>query len=468
VITKVRVSAAEAVADIADGASVLVGGFAGGGTPFNLLDALIARGLRGLTVIGNSYFQVWPLVEAGCLRRLVSSFPAPRDPAQRERFRALHDHGDLEVEVVPQGTFAERIRAGGFGLPAFFSPVGVGTELASGKEVRRFGGRDHVLETALTADFALVKAWHADPYGNLDYHLAARNFNPAMAMAGRTTIAEVEALVALGDLDPAAVVTPGIFVDRVVPVPSQVAWTARGQRQSYATVGAVKDSTQPRFGGKPRLTRELVALRVIRELEPGMHVNLGTGIPTVIGNLLPPDSGVVLHSENGLLGYGRFADEAERDVDLVSATGEPVTLSPGACIMSSGEAFAMVRGRHLDLSVLGALQVAENGDLANWSTGHDAARGVGGAMDMVAGVGRVIVTMEHTTLAGAPKLVERCTLPLTGRGVVSQVATDLAWIEVTPEGFLLRELTPGWTFDEVQALTAARLHPAPNLREMEM
>jgi 3-oxoacid CoA-transferase len=465
---KIRAEAAEVVADIRDGATVLIGGFSSGGTPYTLIDALLAQGARSLTVITNGYYQAWPLVEAGRVRRLVASFPVPRDPAQGRLFLERYGRGELEVEVVPQGTFVERIRAGGAGIPAFYCPTTVGTELAEGKETRRFGSKECVLETALRGDFALIRAHRADPYGNLTYNLAARNFNPTIATAAAQTIVEVEEVVALGEIPPTEVVTPGIFVDHVIRAPRQVHWTAPGYRV-HATITAAKDHARSRFGGKPRLTRELIGLRVSRELRRGMAVNLGTGIPTVIANLTPPDAGVRFQSENGLLGYGPFADEAARDVDLVSATSEPVTLLPGASIGSSCDAFEMLRGGHLDLSVLGALQVAENGDLANWRRGdREAVGNVGGAMDIVSGTKRVIVAMEHTTAGGEPKLVERCTLPLTGRGVVSSVATDLAWIDITPEGFLLREVAPGWTAEEVRALTGARLRVAPDLREMEL
>lgn len=219
-----------AVAGIADGAVVLVGGFGGGGTPNNLVTALVAEGARELTVVASGFGQVWPLIEARQVRRFISSFPLPWEPPKRRLFEEMHAAGEIELEIVPQGTLVERIRAGGMGIPAFYCPVGARTELAAGKEERLFNGVPCVLETAITGDVALVKAHRGDPYGNLDYRLAARNYNPLMATAGRLTIAEVDETVALGEMEPAAVMTPGLFVQRVVAVPKQVVWTYMGPR----------------------------------------------------------------------------------------------------------------------------------------------------------------------------------------------------------------------------------------------
>ena len=217
----------EAVADIPDGAVIALGGFAGVGVPSHLVRALLRQGARDLTLICNAGHIVRPhiydagdLVAQGRVRRLITTFashPSPRvvGPAE-ERWRA----GDLEVEVVPQGILAERLRAGGAGIPAFWSPVGVGTPLAEGKEVRRNpDGSVWVLEYALPVDYALIKAWRADPLGNLVYRRTARNFNPVMATCARVTVAEVEEVVPLGALEPEAIVTPGVYVDRVVAVP---------------------------------------------------------------------------------------------------------------------------------------------------------------------------------------------------------------------------------------------------------
>ncbi|HEU0073765.1 MAG TPA: 3-oxoacid CoA-transferase subunit B [Dehalococcoidia bacterium] len=206
------------------------------------------------------------------------------------------------------------------------------------------------------------------------------------------------------------------------------------------------------------LTRELIALRVARELRDGMVVNLGIGLPTLVANFLPEDATIVLHAENGILGYGGIVtDEAEFDQDLINAGGQPVTLAPGASFFDSATSFAMIRGGHVDVTVLGGLQVSAQGDLANWAVAGRGGGAIGGAMDLAAGAKRVIVAMEHTTRDGEPRILEQCTYPLTAQRCVDLIVTNLAVIEVTGQGLALREVAPGVSADEVRAAPAARL-----------
>ena len=219
---------------------------------------------------------------------------------------------------------------------------------------------------------------------------------------------------------------------------------------------------------KERLEREVIAMRVAKELENGSYVNLGIGIPTLVSNFLPPDLTVFYHSESGVLNCGPLADEGEEDIDLINAGGQFLKPVPGMSFFSSTHAFAMIRGGHVDATVLGALQVSETGDLANWMLPARGVGNIGGAMDLCAGAKRVIVAMEHTDSQGQPKVVEKCTYPLTGKECVSLVVTDVAVMAVTPEGLLLREMAPGWTAEDVQEITAARLSLAHDLKEIEL
>ncbi|MCY3645713.1 MAG: 3-oxoacid CoA-transferase subunit B [Chloroflexi bacterium] len=218
---------------------------------------------------------------------------------------------------------------------------------------------------------------------------------------------------------------------------------------------------------KPRLTRELVAMRVAQELAPGSTVNLGVGMPTLVAAFAPPDANILLQSENGILGYGGFSEEAY-DQDLVNAGGQPITLNPGASFFDSAASFAMIRGGHIDTAVLGGLQVSERGDLANWSVPERGGGSIGGAMDLAVGARRLIVAMEHTTKDGRPRILRECTYPLTARGCVDLIVTDLAVVEVGPEGLMLREVAPGWAPGEVVTLTDAPLTVPRGVPEMEL
>ncbi|HUF40267.1 MAG TPA: 3-oxoacid CoA-transferase [Anaerolineales bacterium] len=434
-----------AAAMVPDGAVLMAGGFGMTGAPIHLLHALAETGVKGLTLISNNVGEEGlgggRLLRNGQIAKAIGSFFTSNPEAvQAER------EGRLEVVLIPQGSLAEAIRAGGAGIAGFYTPTAAGTLVAEGGETREIGGRLHVFVPALRADAAFIRAWRADTSGNLVYRMTEQNFNRAMATAADLVIAEVEEIVPVGALDPSEIHTPGMYVDYLVE--------ARTSLEDLGSSAAVLD----RSGIDA--ARSAIARRALRELVRGQVVNLGVGIPTLVADLIAPDDGIILHTENGMLGVGPSPAEGSALDYPVNAGKIPVTALPGSSYFDSADSFALIRGGHVDVAVMGGLQVDENAGLANWSIPGKPLLGMGGAMDLATGAKKLIITMTHTGPGGEPKIVPKCTLPLTAAGAVDLVITELG-VFAYPDGRLtLIEVMPGATLEQVRENTSAKFEEA--------
>jgi len=491
-LNKVLSSFDEAIADITDGDSIAMECWGVPGTAQNLIAAVKRKGVKDLTVISHNFFPmpvfseeeaITPTALLPQLKKLIAAVVGVRQLGAGAFVKEYVARG-LEVELSTHGTLASRLYAGAAGLGGFFNPVGVGTILAEGKETRTIAGKEYLLEEPIRPDYAFIRGYKADKLGNLVYRGTYRTDQPAMAMAARVTIAEVDEIVEVGGIDPEHVVTPGVFIDRIVQIPEDGLGTERKRRDMINKFGGIDIARKMLFKGecidespdlaqaegrKTRLDRDVIAMRAAKELKDSDYANLGIGIPNLCALHIP--EGIIFQSENGALGYGPLVleDEIEKaEFHYVDAGARFFTPVPGMAVFDLLTSFAMIRGGRL-VTILGGLQVSEKGDLANWNATGDALTGtIGGGMDLAVGAKRVIITMEHTNKEGKPKIVNECSYPLTARACVDLVVTDLAVIEVTPAGLVLKEVAPGWTADEVQALTEPKLIIPPDLKEIEL
>lgn len=437
-----QITLQQAVAMVKDGDILLQGGFGMTGNPVHLMHALAETPTKNLTFIGNNVGEAGigggRLLRNGQIKKMIGSFFT----SNPEAVKAAQD-GVVEYELLPQGTLAEAIRAGGAGIGGFFTPTSAGTELAKGRETKVLNGVEQVFIPGIRGNVAFVRAWKADTAGNLQYRMTEQNFNRAMATAADLVIAEVQEIVPVGEIAPESIHTPGSYVDYLVEAKLEI--------EDLGSSAAVSSSK------KVSEIRSNMAKRALKELKKGDVVNLGIGIPTLVADFISDEDGIILHTENGMLGVGPAPADGGGAMDYpVNAGKVPVTALKGSSYFDSADSFAMIRGKHIDVAIMGGLQVDEAANLANWAVPGQPLLGVGGAMDLASGAKKLIITMMHNEKDGDAKIVPACTLPLTALKAVDMVITDKAVFEFIDGKLTLTEIMPGSTLDEVRASTTAK------------
>tara|TARA_E500000331_G_C17273081_1_gene720336 strand:+ start:26082 stop:27422 length:1341 start_codon:yes stop_codon:yes gene_type:complete len=425
---------------IKSGDTIIVGGFGMTGTPIHLLNAISESGITSLTYIGNNIGEPGlgggKLLRNGQIKKVIGSFFTTNPEVY-----AAYQSKELQVDLLPQGTLIEAIRAGGSGIKGFYVETGANTDIDQGKS-RNIDGIKCIFQKGIRADVALIRAWKADTAGNIFYRMTENNFNQVAATAADIVIAEVEEIVPVGSIKPEEIHTPGLFIDYLVQ--------AKIREEDLGTSVSVEASDK-----KVDERRLKMAQSALRELHPGDVVNLGIGIPTLVADLIKPSHEITLHSENGMLGVGPSPSKGGAMDYPVNAGKIPVTSLPGSSYFDSSSSFSMIRGGHIDVAIMGGLQVDESANIANWSIPGKPLFGIGGAMDLALGAKKLIITMMHEDKKGLSKVVSNCSLPITAFGCVSVIITDLGKFRFENNQLLLVEIMPHSSIEEIISKTDA-------------
>ena len=486
-ISKIVASAEQAVdmSGLKSGDTILAGGFGLCGIPDTIINEIVKRRdtLRELTVVSNNAGVdgkgLGKLLNQGQIDKAIVSYIG-----ENRFFENAYVKGDINLELTPQGTIAERISAAASGVPAFYTPTGVNTVLESGqmpirynkdgtvktyskkKETRVFNGKKYMLEEALPGNVSIIKVHKADRLGNCTFHSTAQNFNNVMARGSAFTIVETDEIVEVGELLPNEITLPGIYVNAVIQSQTPRIFERLVYAKSPEELENLKSATHV-------LTkRERIAKRASLELEEGMYVNLGLGIPLMAADFVDPSIDIQLQSENGVLGLGPLPSPGQEDPDTISAGKAAATLRVGAAIFGSEDSFAMIRAGRMNLTLLGGMQVSSQGDLANWTV-PGKVKGMGGAMDLVANPEktRVIACLEHVDKKeGISKIKDECTLPLTGARCISRIITDLAVFDVDlagNTGLTLVEMAPDTTLEYLKENTGCAFKVSDDLKTIK-
>lgn len=463
----------DAIEDVRSGSTIAVGGYGPCGVPENLLKAIRDRGTYDLHIYsmssGYQNYGLDLLLQAKQIKRLTTTYI---DSSSLVYNQWLGGH--IELEILPEGTLIDKIRAGGAGIPGFYTQTGVGTDFEEGgfpikyqaggkrveifsgpKERRDFNGVENLFEESVRTNFSFIKAWKADKQGNLVFRRTARNFNPEMAMCAMVTIAEVEEIVEEGELDPDEIHTPSVFVKRLI----------KGDKYEKPVEHLTEEDSILSIDDPDK---NKIAKRALKEIQEGQNIHLGLGLPELVFRMIPDKSKVNIHTAPGALGVAGYAKKGEANPDLIDTSRSTISLKKGASVTSSCDSMNIFRGGHLDLLMIGAFEVSGKGDLANWTVHGQMSRGIGGTMDIVSSRKSRVVCLSPHTYMGKPKIVEELMMPTTGKAVVDTLITELGVFEFKREGGMtLTEIARGVTVESVIANTGCKFQVASDLKKMD-